>query len=1354
MTKATSTFLVQRTCTRKSGNPDEQGSHPLESYRDLPAYVLLGDPGAGKTEAFKREAVESSGEYIKARDFATFEPEAEYQSKTLFIDALDETRADGGDGRTPLDHIRKHLERIGCPRFRLSCREADWLGESDSVALKRVSPNGEVVALHLDPLTDNDVVAILRHKTGVPDPDEFVRKAGEHRLSELLRNPQTLNLLVEAVGGNEWPQSRMEIYEMACRQLVGEKNPEHRQARRDKPLSADTLLDAAGYLCAIHLLSGIAGFALDEDATDNQHFNWKELTAHDLLLLPALKTNLFQSDGEEKRIPVHRSVAEYLGARYLAELVENRGLPFGRVLALMTGEDGGMVPDLRGLAAWLSVHCHTDTGRPILIERDPLGVVLYGDVRNFPVADKQLVLAALKNAAQHYPWFRSEDWSSPPFGALGTVDMVPTFREIFASPSREEADQVLLDCVLDAIRYGESTPTLADPLETIARDVSYWPVIRKNAVQALMHVMPDNSSGVLKLAEDIRAGTVEDRDDEILGVLLSKLYPRFISSAQILDYLHPPKDRNLIGSYFMFWVHELPEVTANGDLPLLLDQLAQRQIDLRRILDEHQLNRMAGKLLIRGLEAQGDTITVERLYDWLGVGLDKYEHARLEREHAERIARWFAERPHRYRAVIEHGASLCAGQENAWYCMNRCAMRLHGSTPPTDIVNWYLEKATTGQQSELAEYYFSQAVLLLKRQDGQQELTFPALEFLESWTSVHPFFQQWLEPFITCPIGDWQQEHAIKDREREVEQQKRKSEWVRYFRQHLAAIRDGSAHPKILHDLAQAYNGLIYEVSGETPRERLEDFLDGDRELVEAAYAGFRHALDRNDLPTVREIVDLEAKGRMHFIRPACLVGIDELYQTDPSAALRLDDAVLSRLLAFRLSYSIGDDPAWFSALVQERPALVAEVLVAYALPMLRTTKDHVSGLYPLAYNDAYSKVARIVVPQLLEGFPLRARKRQLANVLDPLLKGALRYLDKKDLIPIIARKLELRSMDAAQRVYWLACGLMIAPAAYETGLIRYIGKSKVRRGYLAGFLHDRWERRILDTSLPETTLALLIEILAPDCSPERPQGAHRVSPDMETAGLMRLFVSSLGGNPSEASSRELERLLALPNLAHWHNSLRGALHTQRIARRKASFRRLGVEEVSHTLANLQPASAADLAALALDHLRDIARKIRDGSTNDYRQYWSYDESNKKLDKPKPENDCRDALLSDLNERLGRLGIDAQREGNYADDKRADIRVSFGGSNGFNVPIEIKKDSHADLWRAIHEQLIPKYVRDPGAEGHGIYLVFWFGEKGMPLPSDGKKLRSADELENRLRQTLTPEESHRIQVCVIDCALP
>ncbi|MDQ6965632.1 MAG: hypothetical protein Q9M23_01760 [Mariprofundaceae bacterium] len=354
----------------------------------------------------------------------------------------------------------------------------------------------------------------------------------------------------------------------------------------------------------------------------------------------------------------------------------------------------------------------------------------------------------------------------------------------------------------------------------------------------------------------------------------------------------------------------------------------------------------------------------------------------------------------------------------------------------------------------------------------------------------------------------------------------------------------------------------------------------------------------------------------------------------------------------------------------------------------------------------------------------------------------------------LVVRKSALKSMDVAQKVYWVTCGLLLKPDVYENQLFQFIGKNQRRRAHLAAFIYEGLGRPDFpdEVSMPVSVTAHIIELFGPDCQDTHLSG--RVTTAMRTADMMRSFINTLANDPEEQASLEIERLLGLPQLSNWHNQLRHAQHTQRIARRKASFRRLSISQVEQSLANLQPANAADLAALTYEQLRDIARKIRDGNTNDYKQYWSYDSSNKHLEKPKPENDCRDMLLSDLQERLSKIDIDAQREGNYADDKRADIRVSFGGVNGFNVPVEIKKDTHRDLWRSIHEQLIGKYTRDPGTDGHGIYLVFWFGGKGMPLPADGEKLRSAAELEEKLRQTLSPEERYRINVCVIDCALP
>ena len=122
-----------------------------------------------------------------------------------------------------------------------------------------------------------------------------------------------------------------------------------------------------------------------------------------------------------------------------------------------------------------------------------------------------------------------------------------------------------------------------------------------------------------------------------------------------------------------------------------------------------------------------------------------------------------------------------------------------------------------------------------------------------------------------------------------------------------------------------------------------------------------------------------------------------------------------------------------------------------------------------------------------------------------------------------------------------------------------------------------------------------------------------------------------------------------------------------------------------------------------------------------------------------------------MNLQLLPLAIDAQPEGRYADDKRADIRVAFPTSDkNLNVPVEIKKSTHPDLWTAIHDQLIAKYSRDPGAEGNGIYLVFWYGSEKCARPPSGQRPKDAVELRTRLLEALTAEQSRKIAICVVD----
>ena len=75
---------------------------PLEGFAEKRAYVLIGEPGSGKTTAFDKEAEAPGGTYVTVRNFLTFDDKPEWHDKTLFLDGLDESRIGIVDGRTPV----------------------------------------------------------------------------------------------------------------------------------------------------------------------------------------------------------------------------------------------------------------------------------------------------------------------------------------------------------------------------------------------------------------------------------------------------------------------------------------------------------------------------------------------------------------------------------------------------------------------------------------------------------------------------------------------------------------------------------------------------------------------------------------------------------------------------------------------------------------------------------------------------------------------------------------------------------------------------------------------------------------------------------------------------------------------------------------------------------------------------------------------------------------------------------------------------------------------------------------------------------------------------------------------------
>ena len=550
--------------------------------------------------------------------------------------------------------------------------------------------------------------------------------------------------------------------------------------------------------------------------------------------------------------------------------------------------------------------------------------------------------------------------------------------------------------------------------------------------------------------------------------------------------------------------------------------------------------------------------------------------------------------------------------------------------------------------------------------------------------------------------------------------------------------------------MAYKYFGRFFRRSGDVGLKAIEEWLQGDRNLIDATLQGLQGVINREDVPDIDEILGLRERGHRHYLGLPFLAGLAELERTAPEEdPSRWDDSRIRKAIAFYYCTPHADyRPKWYQRLLVARPEIVADVQRQFAVCEFRRGTEHIYKLYELAYDSDHSQVAKHASLPLLRAFPTRCKLKQIQS-LDYLLWAAIQHADRASLQEVIEKKLSSNSMNVAQRVHWLAASIIVSPETHNE-ILSDVRDRKGRIHHLAKFFFPDDQVR---PSLPELrveVLELLIRLVGSYVGSDKWKEGGLVTPAQQASHLVNDLIQRLAASPTKDASDALDRLLTDPALSRWRDVLSRAQDAQRVTWRDASYRHLTIEQVYQTLNGGTPANPGDLAALVMDRLAEIARKIRGGPTSDWRQYWNVDQYNRPTCE-KPEDACRDNLLSDLQNRLEQLDIDAQPEGRYANDKRSDIRVYFGGSN---VPVEIKKNSHQKLWSSLRNQLIAKYTSTPGTDGYGIYLVFWFGkERTQPSPS-GTRPANAKELKERLEATLSPDEARKISVCVIDVSRP
>ena len=882
----------------------------------------------------------------------------------------------------------------------------------------------------------------------------------------------------------------------------------------------------------------------------------------------------------------------------------------------------------------------------------------------------------------------------------------------------------------------------------------------------------------------------EDERGELRGALLTHLYPQHLAArAHLGPYL--PSGKVPQGKGKTFWTRHLVAESSPADVRTLLDTLASRAKELIFHLAQHDVESLVLRLLARGLELFGEQTKVADLYAWFELVEADYERTGLVPAHCQgvvlrgrhlgeqkRIYIWLRDHRETQLALVLEGLKRNASRQRERVLYQSIGGKFLGDEAPPGFRGWCLGKAV-----ELAATAPPVAI----------ELAFWAVTKQEEWGSPlrddevaagvrrAPLLQEWSERRVAAEAQEVAEHAQRLESPRYVQGREQRAAYVESVREQLETLKAGEGPPDMLHELGRVYvNGL--EAGGpDKARAELELRLGSDRDLCEAVIQGFRRLVDRTDLPGLDDIIGLQEKRKMSYIALPFLAGLTEDERVGADSLERLDAAGLRRALGFYLLsrlpttrhpipgiYSHREDcrPRWYVHALQAHPEAVADAMVAVHRARVRTKASPDQHLYDMAAAEEYAQVAALALPRMFTPFPSRCAGEAQLAALRQVLLAAIKYMQPDELRQLVQRRLARSKMDGGQRAQWLAAGMFVAPSECLPKLIDFVsaeGEQGVHQ-VVDLLVPDADRKPLPNQEWPTAHLAALVKAVGEKIY--SPWDDRHGSSDQFFAGdgfatglkadpLLSTWVKTLADRIDADAIAALAELADDPALTNWRWMLLRARDQQAEKHRISTYQAPTVRQIRETLRDGAPASAADLQALLTDNLAKLADRIRNGNTDDWQQYWHTDPEDRKgrkVIKPKTEDPCRDALLSDLQLLLEPHGVDAGPEGHHAEDARSDI-IAVSGVHA--VLVEAKRTESGELWSAISDQLIAKYLRDPRSGGYGIYLVFWFGQEHLRVsPPAGARPRSAEELRDRLERLVPRDKRRTIAVMVVDVSAP
>lgn len=1315
------------------------GSNPFSEYLRFPNIVLLGDPGAGKTHLFGEFARFENTRALVARSFLNRDISSLGATSTLYIDALDERRAGRGDGNA-VDQIVQKLFVTKPSKLRIACRAADWLGETDLAAFRDFfAENGAWVVLALQPLSETERIDVLTAQ-GVIDPIAFLAEAQNRQLDDLLGNPQNLKMLAEVVGKRDWPHSRAELFRQAVDILLTEHNSTHTN-RTSGQYSPSELLDVAGEICAVRLISDIHAISLTDNSHSDDLPSYRNFSTADKdRVLAALGRRVFVSALDAGTVDyAHRTVAEYLGALWIAKQIGN-GLPIGRVQALI-GVDGRPASELRGLHAWLASHLPDEA--QALISADPFGVLTYGDAKTLAPTLRSFLLSELAKLAEVDPWFRSGYWSSATVAGLSGPEMLSGFREILVA---NNANFSLRTLILDALTMGQPIPELLNELQQLAGKSGVSYAERNASVEALYRL---GESGANALALTYLTIGTEAEELRLKAKILKKLLGTKLGIDAFVTLFC---DVLLCRSKVPFDVlYHLADRVAERDICTALDLISEKTKTISNDevrADLWGVDREFDSLL-RSALAMDSQIDGERLLAWL-----ECRHKVTNRGYAVNADSM-------QRIVIDNQAAIertivaalrgLRPDENIWlFCHHLRELGITNYGDPLFLnccVHLFEAETNTSTKGRLFELALNTAI-----QSGADACAHFNL-LLES-ADGNPMLDELRQRCCYQEIPEWRITDAKCKQDRIAKQEAAQSENRVIFKAHIADIKSG-ANLGWLGWIASVYFCMAYDINRDaTPFERIVSELGEDNAVV--AIEGFIALVQRGTIPATSELLQMHIDGKYHAWWYAVLAGLDEYVAASQSLLDLRDEYLLSALmidslcttLTYKGNVSTQYAHPWKTMLLRERPELVMRANVVLARSDLATQSQNAYGLHELLHSAELSTYRPVVVLSLLQEFPSTH-----PDVLRRLVQVAIHECDPKDVLQVLQEVMAKGFHNDDVLTIWRAVGYLLSATEFGAycDALDTLGKSKLiwELREICG-LSRRNRNKTLNLSAQQKEQAIGW-IVSQFSRASHPEGVfHGDRNPWDATDFALKMIAELSADVSEDAVKSLKRLEASPYAVSYLDDVKHALAHQRVLRTDAQFFQPSFAQAIAALTNGEPANIADLHALMMWHLDGLRQHIGSANIDVSNQFWNTNGYDHKSD-PKSEGICRDALVGLLRAKTSAFQITIDPEGHMANDKRADIVAILPG---MKLVFELKRDYHKDVWVAIQTQLERLYTRDTDASGFGIYVVFWFGaSRGSTLakpPAPFGRPKTAEEMQNILQSLVAVNQSEKIGVVVLD----